>query len=123
PSSRRDRSRVAAVIGPSLTSLGASLGRSLTDPLKPNHNPPARSRAARTATASPPWLGLSCSIGPTRLDTMTSRRGAATDETRAVVVAATPGRVSPSAASASLIAIRFLSGHLRLKQHGASRVP
>src|SRR6202043_2139186 len=96
----------AAVIGPSLTSFGASLGRSLTDPLKPNHSPPARSRAARTATASPPWLGLSRPIGPTRLDTRTSRRGAAGAATRGLLVAAAPGRTWPTATSTSLIAIR-----------------
>src|SRR6266566_8613713 len=93
-------------MAPSLTSFGTSPGRSVTEPLKPNHSPPARSKAARIATASPPWLGLSRPIGPTRLDTTTSRRGGAAAEIRGLAVAGAPGRISAAAASASLISMR-----------------
>src|SRR5215471_7539595 len=47
--------------------------------------PPACSSAARSPTASPPWAALSRPIGPTRLETTTSRRGAAVDAARGLL--------------------------------------
>src|SRR5437899_2628313 len=57
------------------------------------------------AVASPPWAGLPRPIGPTRLETMTSRRGGAPIETRALREADVRDSHSPTVESASFIDI------------------
>src|SRR5438874_1950492 len=90
---------------PAVTQVGASLGCSLTVPLKPNQIPPVGSSAARSATASPPRLTLSGVAGPMRFDTTTRRRlMSARDDTLAAPDTGTAGLLSCRAQPASLAA-------------------